>query len=714
MIKTQKTFRLTAVAAALAAVFGAAWADDEVEALTKPESSISIGLGNWSSDRPRLGMYDGMRDSGPYGLFDAHIVKRDDATGTWYKLNADRLGLDNRGIGAEYLRQGNIGFTLEYDRITRDDPYTFHTNLQGIGTTRLIQGHTTDYPSTSASLAGGTGRFAPQTQVLGLGTVREQIGASFYKNLMPGLDLNVTFKNEDKEGTRNWSRGGSQNAFFAVEPIDSTTRQLKASLSYSTPKLQLRGGYYGSWYQNNTSKMMVIGAANLDANTTYLSLPLDNEAHQLFLNGGYNFTRDTRGTFKVEYARARQNDHIPTTDIVSLSNRNPPSSLNAKVNTTLVQLGLNSRVTTDFTLNGNLRYHDKDDQTPIFDFIATHPYVRSSLRTLSGKVEGIYRLNNDYSVLGSLEERRQDRDTPIFANGTPKEGVVPFRQKNDETTGRIELRRAMTETVNGSLSWVHARRDGSAYELMQPNPVTVNGIVYDMADKINPLNVADRTRDKIRAVVDWVPHHEVSLQFVAENGRDKYGGRNPFGLEKGTARLYSVDASWAPGSNLGFDVWYSYDKSKAEQTGFLPTSEMRRYNLEDGANSLGLGVKWKATSKLQTGANLEWSRNVGKYNSTAWSQAGAPATGGVNPPDTSDPADITNKITRLSLFALYTVDKQSSFRFDFIHERWNSNDWSWLYNDTVTPFRMNDGTFVTANSKQISNFFGIRYIYKFR
>ena len=199
MRKTQKIFRLTAVAAALTVAFSpvlAADADDEegdVKALTTPESSISVGAGNWSKDRAKLGTYDGMKNSGAYGLVDANIVKRDDGTGTWYKFKLGDLGLKTRDVRGEYLRQGNIGGFLEYNRITRDDPYTYHTNLQGAGTTRLIQDNA--YGSTAADLANGTGRFAPQNTLLKLGTVRQQTGGGFYKSLMPGLEFNATFKN---------------------------------------------------------------------------------------------------------------------------------------------------------------------------------------------------------------------------------------------------------------------------------------------------------------------------------------------------------------------------------------------------------------------------------------------------------------------------------------------------------------------------------------
>src|SRR5512134_356565 len=127
-------FRLTALSLALT---GAAQAQEDpaLAELTRPESEISFGLGYWSKDRPRLGTYDGMNQEGAYGLLDAQIRRRDNATGTWFLLDARDLGLDTPELRGEWLRQGNIGASIEYSRIVRDEPYTVFTAVQGIGTT---------------------------------------------------------------------------------------------------------------------------------------------------------------------------------------------------------------------------------------------------------------------------------------------------------------------------------------------------------------------------------------------------------------------------------------------------------------------------------------------------------------------------------------------------------------------------------------------------
>lgn len=708
MTVMQNKFRLSAVAFALMSVFGSVWADDEeIAELIKPESSISIGAGLWSSDRRQQGIYDGMRDSGAYGLIDADIVKRDDATGTWLKLKATNLGLDNREIRGEYLRQGDFGVSLDYSRLTRDNPNAYTTRLQGIGTTTQVRSTTT----------------TPPLNTLSLGTVREAVGLGLYKSLAPGLELNLSLKTEDKSGTRAWGRGSA--AEFAVEPIGSTTNQVEGTLSYTSKKYQISGGYSGSWYDTRNS-MVSFYTTTFGNAPTYLSLPLDNQAHQIFLNGGYSFTPTTRATLKMSYTRATQDERLPTKDVAGLSLASSPSSLNGEVNTTLVQLGLTSRPIKDLSLVANLRYHDFDDATPVNRFVQGNPAscitppnanqcvdnTPMSYKTLSGKLEGTYRLGDGYSVIAGVEERQQDRSVPVSnalgAGGTDNQRVVPMRSKLEETTWRLELRRSLSDVLNGSLAYMNSRRTGSAYIS------AIAGAGTPASDYINPLNIADRDRNKLRLAIDWTPIESLSFQFNLEGGYDQYAqsAARPYGLIDGTSQLASVDVAYTLSDKWKINTWYSYDRTQASQlnTRTFPSST-KDNDLSDTGNSVGMGVRGEVTSRFRLGADLQWARNVSRYEQIL--NAAQPANFAGNLPS------IENKLTRLSLFSIYSLDKSSDLRLDLISEHWKTNDWSWMFaNGTAftygTGAALNDGTTVTANPRQNSTFIGMRYIYKFQ
>ena len=701
----------------------AAAQSDDVKALTTPDSSVSLGIGHWSKDRFQEGIYDGMRKDGAYWLFDADVVKRDAATGTWFSLNVRNLGLDTRELQAEWLRQGNIGVSLEYSRIPRDTPYVVNTGLGGFGTTTNVR--TTIVPGRGTNYD--------------IGTVRDNLGFKFYKNLMPGLDFNFRFINEEKEGTRHSKRGGA--AEFAVEPFDSTTQIAEATLSYAAERWQVSGGYIGNWFKNRNNLLRALDAPTPTAAGSFIiSLPLDNEAHQLFLNGGYSFTPTTRGTFKLAYTRATQNERIATKDdplVTSLAGS--PSNLNGRLDTTLVQLGVTSRPTALLSLAANLRYHHVNEKTPQARFVkatstgymcdsptgAVNNTVCAdntplSFKTTTGKLEGTYRLPQGYSVIAGLDVRSQDRTVPvgvgtIFANGVDDQRYVPFRAKLDENTYRLQLRRAMSETVNGSLAYLHSKRKGSSYT--RTNEAE--------SDQINPIHIADRKRDKWRASIDWTPAEPVSLQFNVEEARDRYGYSDdrPFGLRDGKANLYSADLSYAISEKWQLTAWLSHDKTKATQFGQRAATSgasaaRKEAHLEDIGNSFGFGLRGQATGQLKVGADLQWTRSEAKYpESLSFTGAGTvafPTAGGqtvIGPLP-----DIHNRMTRLKLFATYAVQKNADIRVDFIHEKWRTDDWSWTFANG-SPFvygSTTDGSMVITQPTQKSNFIGARYIYKFQ
>ncbi len=719
MNKNILTFKRTAISAALMAALCSVHADEtdaDMAQMIKPVSSISIGVGNWSGDRPQLGIYDGMRDGGIYGLFDADIVSRDDLTGTWLKLDVRNLGIDNREVRGDYIRQGNYGGFFEFNRITRDNPYTFTTGLQGIGTTDLTVG---------TSLGSFTQREVE------LGTTRELTRLGGFINLSPGLDLKIDFKNENKTGTRQWGWGSA--ALFSVEPLDSTTRQIEMILQYTGEQLQISGGYFGSMYDNHNLQVLeqlngVTGGTSAQFNaTTPLSLPLSNQAHQLFIDSGYTFTPTTRGTFKASYTRATQDEHLPSYDLAGANAPfvNAPSHLDGQIDTTVVQLGLNSRPMPKLSITANLRYNDINDKTPLAGYVGNNGTgvisvwnTPHSVKTTSGKLEANYRLPQNFSVIGGVDYSSQDRTYPTMGNV-----YVPFRSDLKETTYRLQLRRAFADALSGSLAYLHSSRDGSTY-------TDANGTPY--ANEINPIHIADRNRDKWRAAMDWEPLEKLSMQFRVEHSKDKYpdAGR-PYGLKEGTAQLYGVDGSYAFSEDWKLSAWYTNDVTKAEQIGFRAASTgaadaVKNAHLKDVGDSLGINLRGKLSAKIDGGAGVDWYKTTSSYPQDL-TLTGA---GTDYPTGTTGPLpDIRNNLLRLKLDAKYAFDKNTDLRIDLIHERWHTDDWSWNFADgtpftyytgnitctgcSLTPVPVVDGTTVTAKQTQKSNFIGLRYIYKF-
>ena len=77
-------------------------------------------------------------------------------------------------------------------------------------------------------------------------------------------------------------------------------------------------------------------------------------------------------------------------------------------------------------------------------------------------------------------------------------------------------------------------------------------------------------------------------------------------------------------------------------------------------------------------------------------------------PTVVPPPDISTKLTRLNLFGRYALEKNSGVRFDYIFDRYKTDDWTW------TTWMYADGTRLTQDPNQSVNFFGVTYYYRWQ
>ena len=641
-MRKHMAFRLSLISASIASWHGAAVAQStsaEVLALTRPDSQVTVGIGDQTGDRRQLGKYDGMRESGYYFLLDADIRLRDDNAGTNTEFTVRNLGLDTLEGRMRVEQQGNWGGTIDYDRLVSRNPNSFITGVTGIGTINLGYGSAIG-SSTTAGTAGGTaatnqanGFRYPAANHVELGTTRDTLSFSAYKYIDNELLAEISVREVEKNGTRHWGRGS--NAEFAVEPIDYRTTEVEAKLNLTQEKLQVSAGVGISRFDNANSFVNTFaGSATnvLPANGngysrtngyTVLSLPLDNEAHRLFANVGYSFTPSTRGTAKASYTVATQSDSLqPITDALVATGAhmtntvmNPgatPASLDGKIVTSLLELGLTTKPMEKLSVVGNVRYQNREDKTPHRAY-ASYWTFRCSLsgtttfasptlpvagqpcsnflpagtgalfgnvtiaavpitavevennphdfRNLGGKLEATYRLPKGYSLTGGINLDRRERSYETNASGE-YDGVVKMRGRTDEWTWNLQARGAVTESIGGSLALQYADRSGSALQ-----PAGGAAKASQPFNFVNPAPYADRTREKVRAAFDWAATDNIQFSLVGELARDKYeAGKG--GVKDGSTRLLAVDATVALNDDWQLTGWVSQDVTKHDQTNY--------------------------------------------------------------------------------------------------------------------------------------------------
>jgi MtrB/PioB family decaheme-associated outer membrane protein len=698
-----------AVALAFSATARADEDNDEILRLIKPESSVTLGVGQVDNKNQRFGMYNGLHKDGTIGIGDFSLIRRDDESGTWFRASGRKLGLPEAELRVEYERQGHWQYFAEFDQITRYTPYAISSRLSGAGTNTLT------YKNTSGAQS------AAISQLSDLKTERLGSKLGFNHYFSPEFEFRMLFQNVEKKGERPFGRGTIGAQEFLVEPIDSTTRQLDAILNYTGESLQLSGGYYGSWFHNANDQLNVIGgdaalrtAVGPNLPFSVIGLPPDNFSHQFHLSGGYQFTDKTSGSFKLAHSSAYQNDSfvsVPAPTSGSLPagglNLSGRSNLGGRLDTSLINLGLSSRPIRDLTLLGSFRYEDRHDRTPIARYIPITSTTSTtdgfneprSLRIAVGKFEASYLLPADIRLTGSVEQEQKEHSVSGVR-------VVGYRDRTDETSYRVEAKKSLNEDLNAVLAYVHSDRTGSTYQTLQTWNATTGtfnaGSSY--SNRLQPIYISDRVRDKVRVLTDWTPVEALNLQLVFEESLDSYGpGRDSLniGARDGGSRLYSLDATWSVSEKWRLNAWISHMETWMNQADGNSVATLWTSALNNQVAMLGAGVRGKPSESIDLGADLVLSQDKTRYQ-----EGGAAAS--------SPLPDINYGQATIKLFGRYAVSKDTKVRMDYVWDRRRTNDWTWNGTGTSSPYIYTDGTNFYQNPNETVQFLGISLNYAFR
>ncbi len=687
-------------------VFGSAHAEEEeIEQFIKPESSISVGLGKDlgnSLGRTLFTQYSGLRKDSASLLLDFDIVKRDDATGLWTIFQGYNLGLDNRELSLSRNKQGGWKYFAEYSEWVRHDPRTINTGLMFAGTTT---------PAVASLPVPGNGAD------LNLNIKRQNISLGGEHWFAPNLMVEIVAKNEERDGAHLSGNGiacsniisgipctgGTAGAILMfLEPVKATTRQIEAKLNYSGEKFSLSGGYYGSFFNNVNSFLTPSVAGNLvNPNGTLLNtgadpgsgllgylqqpvaLPPNNEAHQFYVSGNYAVTPTTRATFKYANTHATQRESFGSMGSSVASN------LGGVVDSSLLQLGVTARPVAKLSVLANVQYEDKADKTPLASYNGAYTNNLNSLKKMFGKLEASYLLPDNYRVTLGVDSATVNRSRPVASALLPNDSLSGLREDTKEQGYHAELRRSLSETLNASIGYWQSNRDGGNWLSMGTNAATGTF----------PMTMTDRKRDKWKASADWAPLDIVSLQFMLENGKDRYTSPSNKGLRESAMSSYGVDAILTL-------------SEKWKLTGYLNQSNQILYvdhfvgymaELEEANTTTGLGLTFNPSGKLAMGADWSFIQDSNRYKQSM--ATGAPIVGGGLP-------DITYRMSSMKLFGKYTLQKNTTLRVDVLRQIVSFNEWGWGF--TGTPFTYSDNTTVSMNPNQNMTFIGASFVYHFR
>jgi MtrB/PioB family decaheme-associated outer membrane protein len=750
-----------ALAVALAFPAGAALAD-EVQELTNPNvSDVSIHVQDFNRVQPLYRYYSGINQDGATYSVDANVVNRD-ADGDWLKIQARDLGISGiQELGISYEKQGDWRIGADYNEITKYSPYTINTKVGGVG------GNTLNLNQDFQSNQG----LGPESS-LSLERTATTLSAS--KFFSDNLKLNFSIKTENKSGEiMSASEAGSRTGltpantngvvpvagmsyatqYFAPQPEDYKHTQISGSVDYFTKGFQLSAGYYGSFFTNANHGLNITPGADgsLSATTNptstvystmaassvpWISLPPDNHFQQLYVDGAYSFSDSTHANFKLTTGQTVQDSSfIPNIAAGpgGVGVFNPAGviyapgivngNLSGLVDTTSAAANVTSRLAKNLDLLASWRYEDRNDKTPQLAYTTGAYNVQNSETTNNGKLELGYRLGDGYKLTGAFKYDETKTPPPQL----PADNATTWRDEVHEDTESIALRKAMSETINGSLTLAHAERSGGAWTLAPVGLSPTSGATFPTATNVtSPLQWGDRTRDTVKLMMDWNPIKPLSLQAYYEYGRDKYPSSlvgpaqaqvpayplTAMGLLTGKTGLLGLDAAYAINQNWKANAFVTYSQNKTSQAeeqtvrGSVPqtcadtssttactpwTADLNLNGAVVGAGVNGMMGPWSLRAKyLYERDNTQY--NIGYTDIGQYSQV--PVNSG-NLPDT------TYKTNRLQLSAVYPYSKATTLRFDYIYDVQEVSDYTWA------GWTYSDGTKVTQDPHQVTQIFGV-------
>ena len=737
-------FTQTVIALAVLAAFGQARAQEA----SPPPSSVSVGgifVSGDSKDRARFGLYNGLREDSAYGILDFIYGNRDLGSGIWTTIEGRNLFLDTREAALTIRKPGDWKFVADYSEIVRYEPRTINSSMQGAGSTT---------PALSRLTTPGTG------QEINLDQQRKGFGLSGFAWLGGDFKFEANFKTEDKQGSRIFGRGfacsgtwlsagtcatsSTQWALWLTpDVIDSTIRQGEAKVSYTNGGLLVTAGYYGSVYNNSngnitpsysglttnnpTGAATAFDAGLLRTMQLPLALPPDNEAHQFFLQGAYRFSPTSALNFKYARTRATQNEDFASNGFSQF----PPNqnSLDGKVDTTIAQAGFTARPMPKLSFLANVRYEERDNQTPIalynIEGGETTRFTNGAATSekLASKIEASYLFPESIRATVGFDWDKVDHGE--FTQTSSVAGLSGIRQKTKEQGYRLELRRSMSETLTGFIQYSSSDREGDSPWLkpvslsqgrgvreanddpscVPPPSPAFNNCIYNRTG-IFPFMFEDRKRDKTKVMATWIPTDELSIQGYIESGKDKFTGPSEHGLRESSLKNFSLDGAYRVSDNwnlTGYASWGESGHLSGHSTGYDG-------DVKDKSTAFGFGLKGKASEQLLVTADLTYLKDDLTYKQeldpagSATNAAILAATGGL--------PDVQYKLLRFQVSGTYLLDKVQSIRAVIGYERTDFNEWTWQWNGN--SFLYSDNTTVGAQEKQSVTYGGIAYTYRFK
>ena len=391
--------------------------------LTRPISTVEVGLADVSKSSFKAGEYNGLEKKGGVGI--GHVDLRgggaynSDSAARW-RVKAVDLGVEGRNLYAEAGVQGRSRFTVVYDELLRNRSDSYQSIFNGVGTNSLTLPTSWLVPTIAGATAAssavnitsarglvpglGTGQYIdintasstlggvirptaaqmslvnaasaadlPAFQNANLSTKRTRVDVLLDVTFNPQWGFDAALHPEHKTGMKPLgaiSRAtGGDIASIIPDLIDSQDNRFDANLHFKGGKSYLQAGVAGSVFNNHVPSMTfqnwALGPTNALTSTTMSSAP-SNTFGQLNLTGGYHPTPATHLTANGSYGRTTQNDAFLIDNSMPVV---PVNSLNGLVVTTAFNAKATTKIARRLQMTAAYKFDDRDNRSAVNTFM---------------------------------------------------------------------------------------------------------------------------------------------------------------------------------------------------------------------------------------------------------------------------------------------------------------------------------------------------------
>jgi MtrB/PioB family decaheme-associated outer membrane protein len=428
-------------------------------------------------------------------------------------------------------------------------------------------------------------------------------------------------------------------------------------LSYSTDWWQTSITYFGSIFNNENDSLNWDNpySSSTGVDSGQMALAPDNSSHQVSLAGSMLLPARTTLNGQLSFGRLKQDEDFLsyTTNTSIATSPLPVTSADAEVDTLNVNLRAVTSPWDKTTLEAELRYNDFDNKTAInnYNYVNTDSTIAPSPVSNSAydytrrdiKFRGEYRMNYNVKFHAGFDTQRFERNSQDRSHTTTNKLWFRTRSRiGSDTKVDIDL---FTE-----------KRDGSSYNTVE-NPATPE----------NPLmrkyNMTNRDREGIKLQGTTYGGGTTDFGWEIEHSRDSYS--DSLGLSDSKYLRYGLNftkllnnyaSAYASLYNERIDTDQNNSQSFSAQDWSATT--------DDTFTTATVGIIYpKIMGSIDASLDYTFSRSVGETDNDT---SGLP----------SSFPDLRTKRHNIKLGLSYPYSKSLSFGFDYLYEKFESDDYA--------------------------------------